>query len=140
MAAYKQKILDNGPRVNGGFSLLELMVVVVIVGILAGVAYPSFQQYARETKRADAHAALLRIASLQEKFFSNRNLYTTNTTFLGYAAHPAASNDGFWAISVTAVGPAAYTLSAAPAGSHTDPACTAITLTSAGARNPPACW
>ncbi len=144
MTGYKRKILGNGSRADGGFTLIELMIVVVIVAILAAIAYPAYQQYAREAKRSDAHGALLRIATLQEKFFSDRNQYATSTTTLGYAAHPAASNDGFWAISITGVGPAVYTLSAAPAGSHVDAACTTITLTSAGLRSstpaPPNCW
>ncbi len=141
MTAYKRKNLGNGSRANGGFTLIELMIVVVIVAILAAIAYPSFQQYMRETKRADAHTALLRISALQEKWFSdNRNQYATSTTSLGYAAHPAVSNDRFWEISVAAAGPAGFTLSAAPAGSHTDAACNPITLTSAGLKSPDNCW
>ncbi len=140
MTGYTRKILGNGSRADGGFTLMELMIVVVIVGILAAVAYPSYQQYARETKRADAHAALLRIATLEEKFFSNNNAYTTNATALGYAANPAASNDGYWAISITGNPALSFTLTAAPAGGHVDPACGGITLTSAGLRGPAACW
>ncbi len=140
MTAYKRKNLGNGSRANGGFTLIELMIVVVIVAILAAIAYPSFQQYMRETKRADAHTALLRISALQEKWFSDRSQYATSTTSLGYAAHPAVSNDRFWEISVAAAGPAGFTLSAAPAGSHTDAACNPITLTSAGLKSPANCW
>ena len=140
MTTYKRKNLGNGSRANGGFTLIELMIVVVIVAILAAIAYPSYQQHVRETKRADAHTALLRISALQEKWFSDRNQYATSTTSLGYAAHPAVSNDRFWEISVAAAGPAGFTLSAAPAGSHTDAACNPITLTSAGLKSPDNCW
>ena len=141
MTGYKRKILGNGSRADGGFTLIELMIVVVIVAILAAIAYPSYQQYARESKRADAHAALLRISTLEEKFFSNNNAYTTSTTALGYAANPAASNDGYWAISITGNPAVSFTLTAVPAGGHQDPACAAgITLTSAGLRGPAACW
>ncbi len=143
MTGYKRKILANGPRADGGFSLLELMIVVVIVGILAAIAYPSYLQYARETKRADAHVALLRIAALEEKFFSNNSAYTTNPTALGYAANPAASNDGYWAISITGNPAVSFTLTAVPAGGHDDPDCATITLSSTGRRGPtppPNCW
>ena len=140
MTSYKRKILGKSARAEGGVSLLELMIVVVIVAILAGIGLPAYQQYSRQSKRADAHSALLRIATLQEKFFSNNNQYATSTTTLGYAAHPAASTEGYWAISVTAVGPAAYTLSAATAPNYLDPDCSAITLNSAGLKNPPDCW
>jgi type IV pilus assembly protein PilE len=146
MTGYKRKILGNSTRADGGFTLIELMIVVGNVAVLAAIAAPAYQQYARETKRADAHAALLRIATLQEKFFSNNNQYATTATALGYAANPAASNDGYWSISIATAGapPSSFTLSAVPAGSHVDADCAAgITLTSAGLRGSPGaidCW
>jgi len=140
MTGYKPEIIGNGARADGGYSLLELMTVVAIVGILVSIAYPSYQLNALETKRADAHATMLRIATAQEKFFANNNFYATSTTSLGYAAHPAISGEGFWAILVTGVGAAAFTLSAAPAGGHVDATCGGITLTSAGAEGPAGCW
>ena len=75
MTGYKRKILENSARADGGFTLIELMIVVVIIAVLAAIALPAYQQYARETKRADAHSAMLRIAALQEKFFSDNNFY-----------------------------------------------------------------
>ena len=140
MTGYKRKVFGKTPRGEGGFTLIELMIVVVIISILAAIAYPAYQQYARETKRSDAHAALLRISTLQEKFFSNNQGYATSATALGYAANPAASPEGFWSIQITGVGPAAFTLNATPAGGHADPDCPAISLTSAGMRAPANCW
>jgi type IV pilus assembly protein PilE len=116
------------------------MIVVIIISVLAAIAYPAYQNYTRESKRADAHTALMRIAALEEKHFSDNNVYANSTTTLGYAAHPAMSNEGFWAVTVTAVGPAAFTLIASPAGSHSDPDCNTITLTSAGMKTPARCW
>ena len=140
MTGYKRTIFGDDPRANGGFTLIELMIVVVIIAVLAAIAYPAYQDYARETKRADAHAALLRIATLQEKHFSDNNQYTANTSDLGYAADPAISNEGFWAVSITGVGPAAFTLNASPTGGHTDADCPTISLNSAGLRTPATCW
>lgn len=140
MTAYKPNFLENGPGANSGVTLLELMIVVVIVAILAGIGLPAYQQYARESKRTDAHTALLRVAALQEKFFGNNNQYAASTTTLGYAAQPATSNEGLWAVSVTASGVATYTLSAAPLDPHVDPDCNPITMNSAGVKLPPNCW
>ena len=141
MTGNKRIKFGKSPRANGGFTLIELMIVVIIVGVLAAIAYPSYIQYTREAKRSDAHAALLRIATLEEKFFSNNNGYTTSTTVLGYAADPAASNEGHWAISIVSANLASsYTLTAVPAGNHADQNCPSITLTSAGLRNPVTCW
>ena len=140
MTGYKRKTPGNGPRADGGFTLIELMIVVIIISVLAAIAYPAYQNYARESKRADAHNALMRISSLQEKHFSNNNVYANTTTTLGYAANPAMSNDGYWSVAITGVGPAAFTLNATPAGGHADPDCNTITLTSAGMRTPAGCW
>ena len=141
MTGNKRMTFGNNIRADGGFTLIELMIVVVIVGVLAAIAYPSYQQYTRETKRADAHSALLRVATLQEKLYSNSNAYTTDPTVLGYAANPAMSNDGNWAVSIASANPAlAFALTAVPAGGHADADCGAITLNSAGLRGPAGCW
>jgi type IV pilus assembly protein PilE len=72
-----------------GITLLELMVVVVIVGILAAIAYPNYRDMAARGKRNEAKACLLQIAAQQERFYLNNNQYTTDMTELGF---PVASN------------------------------------------------
>jgi type IV pilus assembly protein PilE len=60
-----------------GFTLLELMIVVAIVGILAAVALPSYRKYIIRSARIAAQAELLELASQQEKIFLNLNSYTS---------------------------------------------------------------
>jgi type IV pilus assembly protein PilE len=60
-----------------GFTLIEVMIVVVIVAILAAVAVPSYQDSVRKTRRADAKEALTRIAAAQERYFFTNNSYGT---------------------------------------------------------------
>ena len=67
-------------RFNNGFSLIELMVVVIIVGILAAIALPSYQNYVIRGARSAAEADLLDLASLQEKIYLNSNAYTASVT------------------------------------------------------------
>lgn len=69
-----------------GVTLMELMIVVVIVGILTAVAYPSYRQYVEKAKRNEAKAALLQIATMQERFYLQNNTYTGDMTNLGFAA------------------------------------------------------
>ena len=67
-----------------GITLMELMIVVIILGILAAVAYPNYRDFAARAKRNEAKAALLQIATQQERFYLNNNTYTTDMTQLGF--------------------------------------------------------
>jgi type IV pilus assembly protein PilE len=78
MASYHAVMKDRKMRKinhHRGFTLIELMIVVAVVGILATIAYPSFQDYVRRAARAEARAAMLHMAQLQERNFSDRGAY-----------------------------------------------------------------
>ena len=86
-----------------GITLMELMIVLVIVGIMATLAYPSYREFAARAKRNEAKSALLQIATMQERFYLQNNTYTTDMTSLGF---PVAGNfttdSGTYKINVTA--------------------------------------
>jgi type IV pilus assembly protein PilE len=84
-----------------GVTLLELMIVVVIIGILAAIAYPNYRQYVARAKRTEARAALLKIAVNQERFYLQNNTYTTNMMQLGFPVDPFITNSNSYSISVT---------------------------------------
>jgi len=69
-------------RKTGGFTLIELMIVVAVMAILAGIAYPSYTEYTRKAKRAEAKTRLLQVAQLQERYFSENQTYTVNIASL----------------------------------------------------------
>ncbi len=96
-----------------GVNLMELMIVVVIIGILTAIAYPNYRQYAARAKRNEAKAALLQIATNQERFYLQNNTYTTDMTALGF---PAAGNwvtdTGSYMINVGAADPNDFTATA----------------------------
>lgn len=79
-----------------GFTLIEVMIVVVIVAILAAVAIPSYQDSVRKTRRADAKEALTRIAALQERYFFTKNDYGT-AALLGVGN---TSTEGYYTINI----------------------------------------
>jgi type IV pilus assembly protein PilE len=132
----------------GGFTLLELMITVAIVGILAAIAYPSYQGYIERARRADAHEGLLRIQLGQEKWRANHTSYTTALT----AAPPnglglsATSAEGHYQLALTSASATGFvaTATAATGGSQAnDTGCTVITLTVAAngeTRTPADCW
>jgi type IV pilus assembly protein PilE len=65
---------------NNGFTLVELMIAIVIMAILVGLAYPAYQGYTRQARRADAQAGLMRVATQLEKFFTYCNTYPAVAT------------------------------------------------------------
>ena len=61
-----------------GFSLIELLIVMVVLGIIVGVGVPGYREYMRRANRADATTALLRIAAAQERFYIQNGIYASN--------------------------------------------------------------
>lgn len=89
------------PHNKAGFTLIELMVVVVIVGILATIAYPSFMDAVRKSRRQDAITALQGIQLAQEKWRATHTSYATLTE-LGLSA---TSAQGYYTLAVTLPAP-----------------------------------
>lgn len=71
-----------------GFTLIELMIVIAIIGILVTVVMPSYRNYVLESQRSDTQGKLLQMLELQERFYLNNFTYTTSLTTLGYPTDP----------------------------------------------------
>ena len=93
-----------------GITLIELMIVVVIVSILAAIAFPNYQEFTARAKRNEAKAALLRLAINQERFYLNNNSFTLNLAELGFGS--AITETGYYQIEVTAADTSNFTASA----------------------------
>lgn len=129
-----------------GFTLVEIMIVVAILGILAAIAWPSYQDSVRKSRRADGKEALLSAAAIQEKIFLQRNRYSGDVSELG----GATSIDGHYSMSVSqAAGITTYTLTATATGAQTsDTDCAVFTVTHTGLQKAynsgntenPNCW
>lgn len=127
-------------RKNSGFTLVELLIVVAIIGILAAIALPSYNDSVRKGKRADGKASLSALANALER------CYTQNGTYDGCAAaatNPQDSSDGYYSIAInTSAGtPTQFSLTATGQnGQENDTGCTALTLDQINSKGPAACW
>jgi len=124
---------------QSGVTLIELMVVVVIVGILTAIAYPSYRQQVLRSKRADAKIALQQNSQELENCFTRFHAYNDAACAKATALQSVAgvlSADGNYKITATTaagvadLGDLAYTLTATPqAGQTADTACASFSLT-----------
>jgi type IV pilus assembly protein PilE len=104
-------------RPSLGFTQIEAMIVVAILGILGAVALPSFLDSVRKGRRAEAVAALAQVQQAQERWRANNTAYTTALTELPNASPPglglpATYPGGLYTISIDAANAAGYTVSA----------------------------
>jgi len=142
-------------RSQKGFTLIELMIIVAIVGILASIAYPAYQDSVRKAKRADGINALVQLQLAQEKFRANCPFYaatisstaTSNTCGASAAASTmmfahTTSEEGYYTIAVTAASGNSFTITADPTGSQAgDTSCDPLQYVhSTGEKTPANCW
>jgi type IV pilus assembly protein PilE len=90
-----------------GFTLIELMIVVVIASILVGIAVPSYTSQVRKSRRTDARNALMDIASREERYLSVTNSYSAIPTDVGYsgAAWPQTLTNQYYTVKVEVPNP-----------------------------------
>jgi len=130
-----------------GFTLIELMIVVAIVGILASIAYPSYTEYVARSNRSEALRELVRIANLQEQIYVDNRAYSIDMVDLGVNAQGGETtfyetrSENYIITSVVVGETFILTATAAARQAGIDnPNCPVITLTETGLRGPAVCW
>jgi type IV pilus assembly protein PilE len=126
-----------------GFTLLELLITIAVIGIISSIAYPSYIDNITRANRTEAQRELLRLASLQEQYFIDHREYTADMTKLGTPADPYITDSGLYSIDTTVVG-ITYTLVATAKGRQitADSACKKLSVTDTGKKTATStnCW
>ena len=126
-----RRLVCASRRAGQGFTLIELMIVVVVIAILSAVAYPSYTEYVRRGHRAEARTGLLEAAQWMERAATAQGTYPLTAQFpAGLKKVP----NGRYEIALNSTDGGSFTLTATPKGSQSDDKCGAYTLTNTGLR------
>lgn len=124
-------------RSQSGFTLIELMIVVVIIGIVASIAVPSYQRYIESTRRTVAQGDLLELAQFMERRYTNGYDYRESdgsAPTLPFKAQPRQGSSKFYKYVLDSVGRTSFTLEASPVGGQADDSCGWLRIDEAGVR------
>ncbi len=126
-----------------GVTLIELLITVAIFGILAAVAYPSYQTHVARANRAEAQGILMENAQFLERNYTTANGYDLdsagNATALPFTVSPKTGTKKY-DIAAAYGTSQIFTLTATPTGSMAGDSCGNLTLTNTGVRAPADCW
>lgn len=117
-----------------GFTLIELVIAVAIIGILASIAIPAYTQYVKRGYRSEARTALLESSSFLERYFNEHNNY--GPVALPSAVVPSTGGAARYNITLDLTTPVnGYTLRAVRAGAMASDECGTFTLTNTGVKD-----
>lgn len=117
-----------------GFTLIELMIAVAVVAILAGIAYPSYQEHVRKSRRAAAQAVLLDVAARQQQYLLDRRSYAGTLAALRYTVPAEVSAYYQIATEAPAATPPTFTVRATPQGAQAADKCGWLQVDQTGAK------
>jgi len=123
-----------------GFTLIEVMIVVVVLAVLAAIALPSYSAHLRKSARAEAQTFLTSAANSQQQFLIDRRSYAASLAALKATPSSDLTGKYSFALATTAGPPPTFTLTATATGDQAKDICPTLTLDSSGTKSPDICW
>jgi type IV pilus assembly protein PilE len=120
---------NTAPR---GFTLIEMMIVLVVISLLSAIAYPSYASQVAKGRRADAKQALVELAQRLERFYSERATFAGATLGGASGIYGTTSTGGYYTLSIVTQSASGYTIAATPRGAQTGDACGSFRYDQAG--------
>ena len=137
-------------RAVRGFTLIELMITVAIIAILAAVALPSYQDYVRKSRRADAQSFLSEVVARQQHFLVDRRAYAVSITDApasnGLGVTIPANISSYYTVTMATnngASPPSFTVTGTPTGSQASEKCGTLTINQSGTKTASGsgtCW
>lgn len=136
-----KRFLNRNNKKSLGFTLMELLITVAIVGILASVAYPSYSDFVIRSNRSEAQRELMRFANLQEQVFVDRRSYAADMTGLGESSATILTESKNYRIRVINQTRTTFTLRAIAQNNQVnDVGCVRLNIDQLGTKTPATCW
>ncbi|HUR41567.1 MAG TPA: type IV pilin protein [Verrucomicrobiae bacterium] len=127
-------------RKTKGFTLIELLITMAIIGILAAIAYPSYQNSLIKGNRAAAKAFMMEVAQRQTQYLLDQRAYASDIALLNLAPTPAVTRNYTVTVTTVAGPPAGFTVIATPITTSRQKNDGTLTLTNTGERAPADKW
>ena len=125
-----------------GFTLIELIIVVAIVGIISAFAYPSYMEHIRNGRRTEAKAALVDLSSFMERYYTEKMVYTGAALPYNLVPKDGGASSAYYNLAIADITNATFRIEATPVGAQNGDKCGVLSIDNRGIKSATqdSCW